>query len=55
MVFTKDSRHLAVMSRIRTLQDWQRQTQLFSDLAGMVPQSVNLTGSEEPTRVMVSL
>jgi putative ABC transport system permease protein len=54
MVFTKDSKTPRGYVTYPDLQDWQKQTQLFSDLAGMVPQSVNLTGSEEPTRVVGS-
>lgn len=34
------------------LQDWRRQSQSFGDLAAFVSQSVNLTGSEQPTRVI---
>src|ERR1700682_5704065 len=49
MVFTKDSKTPRGWFTYPDLQDWQNQTQLFSDLAGVVPQSVNLTGSEEPT------
>lgn len=34
------------------LQDWRQQSQLFSTLAGFAVQSVNLTGREEPTRLV---
>jgi len=34
------------------LQDWRQQSESFSDLAGFSAQSVNLTGTEEPTRVV---
>lgn len=34
------------------LQDWQQQSQSFSQLAGFVPQSVNLTGRGEPARLV---
>jgi predicted permease len=54
MVFTKDSKTPRTWVAYPDLQDWQKQSQLFSDLAGVVPQSVNLTGSEEPTRVIGS-
>src|SRR5712691_246177 len=54
MVFTRDSKTLRTWVAYPDLQDWQKQSQLFSDLAGIVPQSVNLTGSEEPTRVIGS-
>jgi putative ABC transport system permease protein len=34
------------------LLDWRRQSQSFSELAGFVPQSVNLTGRDEPARLI---
>ena len=34
------------------LQDWRQQSQLISGFAGFVWQSVNLTGGDEPTRVV---
>jgi putative ABC transport system permease protein len=34
------------------LQDWRQQSQTFSTLAGFAVQSVNLTGREEPTRLI---
>src|SRR6185369_1257940 len=36
------------------LQDWRQQSQLFTSLSGYAAQSVNLTGKEEPTRVIGS-
>ena len=36
------------------LQDWRQQSQLFSSLSGFAAQSVNLTGGDEPTRVVGS-
>ncbi len=54
MVFTKDSKTPRNWVSYPDLQDWQKQNQVFSDLAGFVPQSVNLTGTEEPTRVIGS-
>jgi len=54
MVFTKNSKTPRNWVSYPDLQDWQKQNQVFSDLAGFVPQSVNLTGTEEPTRVIGS-
>ncbi|HEV8385324.1 MAG TPA: ABC transporter permease [Candidatus Acidoferrales bacterium] len=33
-------------------RDWRQQSQSFAELAGWVPQSVNWTGTEQPTRVI---
>ena len=36
------------------LEDWRNQSHSFEELAGFVPQSVNLTGRDEPERVVGS-
>ena len=51
MVFTSTSQIKRDWLAYPDLQDFREQSQLFSEMCGFVPQSVNLTGSEEPTRV----
>ncbi|HEV8131843.1 MAG TPA: ABC transporter permease [Acidobacteriota bacterium] len=52
MVFTKTSQQARNWVTYPDLQDWQTQSQSFIALSAIVPQSVNLTGVEEPTRVI---
>lgn len=33
------------------MQEWREESELFSDLASMIAQSVNLTGDDDPTRI----
>jgi putative ABC transport system permease protein len=54
MLFSKDSKNPRTWVTYPDLRDWQEQNRVFSDVAGFVPQSVNLTGTEEPTRVIGS-
>jgi len=51
MVFTKTSQIKRDGLAYPDLQDFREQSRLFSEMCGFVPQSVNLTGSEEPIRV----
>ena len=51
-IFVKTSKQPRNWVAYPDLQDWQAQSQSFTDLSAFVSQSVNLTGREEPTRVI---
>jgi putative ABC transport system permease protein len=52
MVFAKTNRDARNWVAYPDFQDWQAQSQSFTELSAIVPQSVNLIGREEPTRVI---
>ena len=52
IVFSKTNRIQRAGVAYPDLRDWQQQSQLFSELCALNSQSVNLTGREEPTRVV---
>jgi putative ABC transport system permease protein len=52
MVYVKTPREDRNFVSYPDLEDWRGQSQSFSELAGWVPQSVNLTGRDEPTRLI---
>jgi len=54
LAFAKTSQIPRTWVTFPDLQDWRQQSQLFSSLSGYASQSVNLTGKEEPTRVIGS-
>ncbi|MFY9557675.1 MAG: ABC transporter permease [Blastocatellia bacterium] len=52
LAFSKTSKIPRDWATYPDLQDWRKQSQLFSEFAGFAGQSVNLTGREDPTRVI---
>src|SRR5262249_55009135 len=52
MVFAQDSQGSTNFVSYPDFEDWRQQSESFSELAAFSPQSVNLTGTEEPTRVI---
>ncbi|MEK6301909.1 MAG: ABC transporter permease [Acidobacteriota bacterium] len=54
IAFTKTTKTPRDWVTIPDLQDWRKQSQLFSEFSAFVAQSVNLTGREEPDRVIGS-
>ena len=54
ITFTKTSKQPRDWVTIPDLQDWRKQSQVFGEFSAFVAQSVNLTGREEPDRVVGS-
>ncbi|HZS05559.1 MAG TPA: ABC transporter permease [Blastocatellia bacterium] len=52
MAFTRTGQQARNWVAYPDLEDWQAQGQSFAALSALVPQSVNLTGTSEPTRVI---
>lgn len=52
MVFVRDLQGQRDWVSQPDFEDWRSQSQSFQGVASFVPQSVNLTGTEEPTRVI---
>lgn len=52
MVYAQTPRQERNFVSYPDLQDWREQSQSFKELAGWVPQSVNLTGRDEPARLI---
>jgi putative ABC transport system permease protein len=52
MVFTRSNRDARNWVAYPDFEDWRAQSQSFAELSAIVPQSVNLIGREEPTRVI---
>jgi putative ABC transport system permease protein len=52
MVYSRTSQQPRNWVAYTDLRDWQAQSRSFTELSAYVPQSVNLTGREEPTRLI---
>jgi putative ABC transport system permease protein len=54
VVFGKTQKSPRMWASYPDVLDWRERSELFSEFAGFAGQSVNLTGTEEPTRVVGS-